>query len=489
MSSPRYQSIEADDVLLLTDAGAGALLRVIAGDVDGHAGPGNTHTPITVIHASVKPGATVTLPWPAEFNALAYGLAGSGTAGAEGAAFGTGRLVAFGGGDSVTITADEQQDSRTGDLEVLLLGGEPIGEPVAWQGPFVMNTEDELRQAFEDFQRGKLRALSPIRPEPCAVGSVVGDDRAQPVHDRRRRRRRPRRGSATRSRCPRATPPSRSPTAPSTSAPGATPASPACSSCTAVAPTPTGGPTSPRCSPRTTGWRRSTCRATATAGGARPTRSSSGPTRSWRFPTPPASTTRPVLVGHSMGGMVTIATAALAGADRLAGVVVCDSPVTEPDPEVGAARLGVFRKARVYDTAEEALTHFRTVPEQEHYLDYVIDHVARHSLFQDDAGWHWKFDPNLFAQFTGDVRGAALKYLGQIGCRLALLRSEKGLVTKDIGQFMYDRMGRVTPVVGLPEAGHHAMLDQPLLLVTAIRTLLADWDHSLPLKRRPEVGA
>ena len=99
MSSPRYQSIEADDMLLLTDAGAGALLRVIAGDVDGHAGPGNTHTPITVIHASVKPGTTVTLPWPADFNALAYGLAGSGTAGAEGAAFGTGRLVAFGGGD------------------------------------------------------------------------------------------------------------------------------------------------------------------------------------------------------------------------------------------------------------------------------------------------------------------------------------------------------------------------------------------------------
>ena len=120
------------------------------------------------------------------------------------------------------------------------------------------------------------------------------------------------------------------------------------------------------------------------------------------------------------------------------------------------------------------------MPEQEHYLDYVIDHVARHSLFQDDAGWHWKFDPNLFAQFTGDVRGAALQYLGRIGCRLALLRSEKGLVTKDIGQFMYDRMGRVTPVVGLPESGHHAMLDQPLLLVTAIRTLLADWDHSLP---------
>lgn len=191
----------------------------------------------------------------------------------------------------------------------------------------------------------------------------------------------------------------------------------------------------------------------------------------------------PVLVGHSMGGMVAIATAAIAGVDRLAGVIVCDSPVTIPDPEVGAARLGVFRKAKVYESVAEALPHFRTVPDQDHNLDYVMDHVARHSLKHTAEGWRWKFDPNLFSAMTGDVRGMALPYLGRIGCRLALLRFELGLVTEDIGQFMYDRMGRVTPVVGLPETGHHAMLDQPLMLVTAIRTLLADWDHSTPILR------
>lgn len=78
----------------------------------------------------------------------------------------------------------------------------------------------------------------------------------------------------------------------------------------------------------------------------------------------------------------------------------------------------------------------------------------------------------------------ALPYLGDIRCRLALLRFEDGLVTEDIGQSMYDRMGRVTPVVSLPETGHHAMLDQPLLLITAIRALLADWDHSTPILRK-----
>lgn len=192
----------------------------------------------------------------------------------------------------------------------------------------------------------------------------------------------------------------------------------------------------------------------------------------------------PVIVGHSMGGMVAITTAALNGADRLAGVVVCDSPVTEPDPEIGAARLGVFKKSKTYASAEEAVKHFRTVPVQPSYLPYVIDTVARASLRHDPDGWRWKFDPELFGAFTGDVRGAAVGYLDKVHCRLALLRSEKGLVTEDIGHFMYERMGKVTPVVGMPETGHHAMLDQPLMLVTAIRTLLADWDHSTPQVRR-----
>jgi pimeloyl-ACP methyl ester carboxylesterase len=194
----------------------------------------------------------------------------------------------------------------------------------------------------------------------------------------------------------------------------------------------------------------------------------------------------PVIVGHSMGGFVTIATAAL-HADRLAGAIVCDSPVARPDAEINAARVGsAFGAPRTYPTLDAALARFRTVPPQDHYLDYVIDHVARHSARPVEGGWQWKFDRGIFAHFAeaGSIRASALPYLPQVRCRLALLRSEHGLVTEDIGAEMYDKLGRVAPVIEIPEAGHHAMLDQPLLLLTALRALVADWEHSDPHRRR-----
>ena len=186
----------------------------------------------------------------------------------------------------------------------------------------------------------------------------------------------------------------------------------------------------------------------------------------------------PVVIGHSMGGFVTIATAAR-HADRLSGVIVCDSPVTEPDPEIGAYHLReAFGRPRTYESVEEAVARFRTVPAQPHYLDYVMDHVARRSLKPVDGGFQWKFDRRIFEQFGAGMRSIALPYLDDVTCRLAVLKSEYGLVTDDIGASMYDQLGRVTPIIEIPEAGHHAMLDQPLILLTAIRTLLADWDHS-----------
>jgi len=192
----------------------------------------------------------------------------------------------------------------------------------------------------------------------------------------------------------------------------------------------------------------------------------------------------PVVIGHSMGGFVTIATAAIHG-DRLGGVVVCDSPVTRPDPEVQSyGSKEAFGRLRTYATVEEALARFRTVPPQEHYLDYVVEHVARRSLRQVEGGWQWKFDRKVFESFGGGMRGIALPYLPRVRCRFALLRSERGLVTRGIAATMYEALGRVAPVIDLPEAGHHAMLDQPLVLLTAIRTLLADWDHSEP--HRPQ---
>jgi len=129
---------------------------VIAGEVAGHAGPGSTHSPMAMVHATLAPGARVELPWPAEFNALVYVLGGSGSVGDDGRPVRTGQLAVFGEGDSVTIGAAEVQDSRTPSLDVLILGGRPIREPVYAYGPFVMNTRDEVAQAFEDYQAGRL---------------------------------------------------------------------------------------------------------------------------------------------------------------------------------------------------------------------------------------------------------------------------------------------------------------------------------------------
>ncbi|QBJ91483.1 pirin family protein [Streptomyces seoulensis] len=162
MMAPRYQDIRGGSVQLLTTPDGGALLRVIAGELDGHAGPGITHTPITMIHATVAPGAEITLPWREDFNGLAYVLAGRGSVGAERRPVRTGQTVVFGSGSALTVRADEKQDSHTPDLEVVLLGGQPIREPMAHYGPFVMNTKDQLMQAFEDFQKGRLGTVPAV---------------------------------------------------------------------------------------------------------------------------------------------------------------------------------------------------------------------------------------------------------------------------------------------------------------------------------------
>ena len=156
MIDPRYQDIGRDLVALVASPDGGALVRIIAGDVDGQHGPGTTHSPIAMVHATVAPGARLDLSWDPQANALAYVLGGRGFVGADRVAATTGQLAVLADGDVVTVEAAANQDSHTPSLEVLILGGRPIGEPVAAYGPFVMNTREELAQAYEDFQKGRM---------------------------------------------------------------------------------------------------------------------------------------------------------------------------------------------------------------------------------------------------------------------------------------------------------------------------------------------
>jgi pimeloyl-ACP methyl ester carboxylesterase len=186
-----------------------------------------------------------------------------------------------------------------------------------------------------------------------------------------------------------------------------------------------------------------------------------------------------VVIGHSMGGLVSLRLASLAGS-RIAGAVAIDSPVRDLAPEDRAARQHrAFGPLRVYPTREAAIARFRPIPDQP-TLAYIADHVAATSVRAAEGGWTWKFDPRIFARdhLTPEL-------LTRLDCRVALFRAEHGLVTPHQGEVIYDRLGRVAPIIEIPVAGHHIMLDQPIALAAALRTLLADWDHSIPHRQRP----
>jgi len=169
LTPPRYQDLRADRVALLASDDAGSLIRVIAGEVAGHPGPGSTYTPMTMLHVTVSPGGSLTLPWRPDFNALAYVLAGDATVGVEHRPVTTGQLAVFGPGESITLGARERQDARHPAVELLILGGAPIREPIAWAGPFVMNTRTEVIQAFEDFQAGRLGTIPAVHGAPTQL--------------------------------------------------------------------------------------------------------------------------------------------------------------------------------------------------------------------------------------------------------------------------------------------------------------------------------
>jgi pimeloyl-ACP methyl ester carboxylesterase len=189
----------------------------------------------------------------------------------------------------------------------------------------------------------------------------------------------------------------------------------------------------------------------------------------------------PMLVGHSLGGFVSIVAASLFG-DRLAGAIIVDSPVRAPDPESEEGQRGrAFRNPKTYGDVETAIEHFHLIPPQPCANKFVVEHVARHSLKQVDAGWTWKFDPRVFIK-TSLVPMS--DYLARVRCRACVFRGELSyLVPPEIAEYMYGLLNRNAPIVEIPQAYHHLILDQPLAFIAALRAILADWEHSIP--RRP----
>lgn len=188
----------------------------------------------------------------------------------------------------------------------------------------------------------------------------------------------------------------------------------------------------------------------------------------------------PIIVGHSFGGFVTILTGALYGR-RLAGTVIVDSPVSPPDRKDDGPPRREIRPHRLYPDLSAALARFRLAPEQSCANLFLVDYVARRSLAPVDGGLTWKFDPAIWTRFS---IGDTAERLRATQCRIAVFRGEQSaLMPPEVGAYMFELLGRAAPVVDVPEAQHHVMLDQPLAFVAALRALLADWNHSTPHRR------
>jgi len=158
MIKPRYQEIPSARIPKATSADGLVSATVIAGEAMGEQAVIETRTPIIYVHYRLEPGGVVTQPVPHDYNAFAYVVDGAGLFGAEGERGADGQMVMFApDGDAVRI---ENPADANVTLEVLVIAGVPLHEPIARYGPFVMNTEEEIHQAFEDYRRGRMGAIN-----------------------------------------------------------------------------------------------------------------------------------------------------------------------------------------------------------------------------------------------------------------------------------------------------------------------------------------
>ena len=187
--------------------------------------------------------------------------------------------------------------------------------------------------------------------------------------------------------------------------------------------------------------------------------------------------TPPVFVGHSFGGMLTLAAAARYG-ERLAGAVIVDSGIRRPEEQWRGPPQRT-RPNAVYATLPEALARFRFAPPQGCENPFIADWIARASLkpapMPDGSGdgWTWRFDPFMWRGFQYEERA---EFLRRSQCPLAMMWGERSkLVTPAVAEYMLSLTPPGTPTVVIPDADHHVMVDQPLATVAALRGLLSVW--------------
>jgi len=162
---PRYQDLRAEAIPVVRTEDGLATVRAIAGGALGVSAPARTHTPILYLHVSLSPGGRFVQPVPEGWNVFAYVFAGRARVGAEARVARAGEIVVLEPkGGPVALAAD-----GAGGAELLLLGGEPLGEPIARYGPFVMNTEAEIHEAFADYRAGRMGTIAPevVAPSPA----------------------------------------------------------------------------------------------------------------------------------------------------------------------------------------------------------------------------------------------------------------------------------------------------------------------------------
>lgn len=181
------------------------------------------------------------------------------------------------------------------------------------------------------------------------------------------------------------------------------------------------------------------------------------------------------VVGHSMGGFVT---GTLAFMTELAAAVIVDSPIRDRPPEESRLRVS-NRKPTGYSSRADIVSRFTSVPSQDVVLPYIAHHIAHESVHETDNGWFWKFDPTVFGGtlFTTSPTPAETmrRLISEVPCEIGYLRSQFGLISSRMAEQIRTALNARGAFVELPEAGHHPMLDQPLLLTSVVRALLAAW--------------